>query len=245
MPRCSGSPMTRWARASKPRCRPSIPLRRPIPSPRNFWTGCETGWRTTNVRGRSPSRRNCPAPTPASCTRTNWWPSTRRDPRSRRLRAVAQPQRQRLVDQLHEFVQPDAVLPGSQGIDAVLRERDAGPEQPGRQYHVAGVVFELTVLRSRGQLPAFESDGVDDVAALLQALVELGAVHPAPLQPFRPAPVDVIPGPVGSPAFEPGIVEQDPIIKVNSIFEWAAIEIDHLARRPRQQVRQCDHRRVR
>ena len=40
----------------------------PTSSPRNCSTGYETGWHTTSVRGRSPSRRSYQGPTPASST---------------------------------------------------------------------------------------------------------------------------------------------------------------------------------
>jgi hypothetical protein len=93
-------------------------------------------------------------------------------------------------------------------------------------------------------MSAFESDGVDNVVTHLKGLLEFRITDRAPPKPSRVCSVDVLARPVGGLALKPGIVEQRPIIKVDSVLQRAAIEVDHVFHRGVQQIRQRDHRRV-
>ena len=54
--------------------------------------------------------------------------------------------------------------------------------------------------------------------------------------------VNVFPGPFGRSALEAGVVEQNPVVQINRVFERTAVEIDHLFDRKTQEMGQDDHR---
>ena len=110
---------------------------------------------------------------------------------------------------------------------------------------LVGVVIQLTPLPGLGQCSALKTDRVHREVALGELVLEVRPVDQTPLQTVRKHTVDVLAGPDGRPAFEAGVVEQDPIIQVNSVFERTSVKVDYFRHRVAQQVRQHDHRRVR
>ena len=109
---------------------------------------------------------------------------------------------------------------------------------------LSAVVVQLTPLSGLRQRSALKTDGIDRAIAFSELFLELRTVDQTPLQTVRKHTVDVLSRPDGRSPFEAGVIEQNPIIKINSIFERAAVKVDHLRNRVTQQMRQHDHRRV-
>ena len=98
-----------------------------------------------------------------------------------------------------------------------------------------GVVIQLAPLFRLGQLPAFEADGVNDTVASRSFSSNSALETQHRSNPSGCTAVDIFPGPVRRPAFEAGVVEKYPVIQIDGVSQWAAVEVDHLLDRKTQE----------
>src|ERR1700727_1574622 len=129
------------------------------------------------------------------------------------------------MEVIHELFQADAVFDVAVAVDRSLGKRDADPEESGSQNAVVGVVIQLTPLSGFRQRSALKADRVHRKVAFGEPFVEVRAVDQAPLETVRQYTVDIFPSPGRRPAFEARIVEDDPIVQVDSVFERTAVEV--------------------
>src|ERR1700733_8075089 len=145
---------------------------------------------------------------------------------------------------VHELLQAHSIFDVAEPVDRSLGKRNPDTEQAGSQNAVVGVVVQLTPLPGLRQRSALKTDGVHRAIAFSELFLELRTIDQTPLQTVRKHTVDVFSRPTARSPFESGVIEQDPIIKINSIFERATIKVDDFCNRATQQIRQYDHRRV-
>src|SRR3984957_15496497 len=125
---------------------------------------------------------------------------------------------------VHELLQAHSIFDVAETVDRPLGKRDPDTEQSGSQNAVVGVVVQLTPLPGLRQRSALETDGVHRAIAFSELFLEVRTIDQAPLQTVRKHTVDVLSRPDGRSPFEAGVIEQDPIIKIDSIFERATIK---------------------
>src|SRR5258708_797631 len=119
---------------------------------------------------------------------------------------------------VHELLQAHSIFDVAEPVHRSLGKRDPDTEQSGSQNAVVGVVAQLTPLPGLRQRSALKTDGVHRVIAFSELFLELRTIDQTPLQTVRKHTVDVLSRPDGSSPFEAGIIEQDQIIKINSVF---------------------------
>src|ERR1700692_2145340 len=121
-------------------------------------------------------------------------------------RRIAQPQRQDVVEMVHELLQAHPIFDVAEPVDRALGKRNSDTEQSRSQNAVVGVVGQLTPLPGLRQRSALKTDGIHRAVAFSELFLELRTVDQTPLKTVRKHTVDVLARPDGRPTFEAGVV---------------------------------------